>query len=44
MRRARREAVERLLAYAREGPRGARVQDVEVDEAEPEGLDRFDVR
>ena len=38
------QAVERLLAFAREGPRGAHVEDVEVAEVEPEGLDRFEVR
>jgi acylphosphatase len=38
------EAVERLLAFVREGPRDARVRDVAVDEAEPEGLDAFEVR
>ena len=38
------QAVERLLAYARVGPRGARVEDVEVNEVEPEGLVRFEVR
>ena len=38
------EAVERLIRFAREGPRGARVDDVEVIEEEPEGLRGFGVR
>ena len=38
------EAVERLVRFMREGPRGARVDDVEVAEEEPEGLRGFDVR
>lgn len=38
------EAVEGLLAFCREGPRGARVERVEVSEEEPEGLDAFEVR
>lgn len=37
-------AVEDLLAFAREGPRGARVAAVDVADAEPEGLDGFEVR
>jgi acylphosphatase len=37
-------AVEALTAWCREGPRGARVTEVEVDEEEPEGLERFEVR
>jgi acylphosphatase len=37
-------AVEALLAFCREGPRGARVDRVEVSEQEPEGLDAFEVR
>jgi acylphosphatase len=36
-------AVERLLAYAYEGPRGAQVEGVEVFEEEPEGLSGFAV-
>lgn len=39
-----RDAVERLLAYVREGPRGARVDRVDVQAEEPEGLAGFDVR
>ncbi len=38
------EAVERLVAFMREGPRGARVDGVEVGEEEPEGLAGFEVR
>jgi acylphosphatase len=38
------EAVERLVAYMREGPRGAQVDRVEVFEEEPEGLTGFSVR
>jgi acylphosphatase len=38
------EAVERLVAWMREGPRSAEVERVEVDDEEPEGLDGFDVR
>ena len=39
-----RDAVERLVAFAREGPRGARVDWVDVASEEPEGLPGFDVR
>jgi acylphosphatase len=38
------EAVERLVDYCREGPRGARVTGVEVSEEEPEGLISFGLR
>jgi acylphosphatase len=38
------EAVERLLAFVREGPRGADVDSVDVFEEEPEGLRGFNVR
>ena len=38
------DAVERLVAFSREGPRGARVDAVEVTEEEPEGLVGFAVR
>jgi acylphosphatase len=38
------EAVERLVRFVGEGPRGARVDDVEVSDEEPEGLRGFDVR
>ena len=39
-----RDAVERLVAYVREGPRGARVDWVDVETEEPEGLGGFEVR
>ena len=35
------EAVERLIRFAREGPRGAQVERVDVAEEEPEGLRGF---
>ena len=38
------EAVERLLRFAREGPRGAQVERVDVADEEPEGLRGFVVR
>jgi acylphosphatase len=38
------DAVERLVAFSRAGPRGARVESVEVLEEEPEGLRGFAVR
>jgi acylphosphatase len=38
------DAVERLVAFSREGPRGAQVESVEVAEEEPEGLSGFAVR
>jgi acylphosphatase len=38
-----REAVERLVDYAREGPRGARVDWVDVVAEEPEQLDGFEI-
>jgi len=37
-------AVERLVAFCRDGPRGARVEWVDVAAEEPEGLTGFDVR
>ena len=37
-------AVERLVAFTREGPRGAQVERVEVSEEEPEGLTSFSIR
>jgi acylphosphatase len=37
-------AVERLVAFARTGPRGAQVQSVDVSEEAPEGLSGFAVR
>jgi hypothetical protein len=33
-----------MVAFAGEGPRGAQVERVEVEDAAPEGLDGFDVR
>jgi acylphosphatase len=38
------DAVERLVAFSREGPRGAQVESVEVSEEEPEDLFGFVVR
>jgi len=38
------EAVESLVRFCREGPRGAEVERVEVFEEKPEGLTRFDAR
>jgi acylphosphatase len=38
------EGVEQLLAFVREGPRGARVDRVDVADEEPEGLTGFGVR
>jgi acylphosphatase len=38
------EAVERLVSFSRKGPRGARVDAVEVTDEEPEGLLGFAVR
>ena len=38
------EAVERLVAFSRKGPRGAQVESVEVTEERPEGLGGFAVR
>jgi acylphosphatase len=37
------DAVERLVDFCRSGPRGARVDRVEVVEEEPEGLSKFAV-
>ena len=39
-----RDAVEALVAYAREGPRGSRVDRVDVEAEEPEGLSAFEIR
>ena len=39
-----RAAVERLVEYVREGPRGARVDWLDVEAEEPEGLSGFQVR
>ena len=38
------EAVEAMVTFCKEGPRGAAVERVEVSEEEPEGLASFDVR
>lgn len=38
------EAVERLVEFCRRGPRGARVDDVEVTGEDPKGLHGFSVR
>jgi acylphosphatase len=38
------EAVDALVSFMREGPRGAAVADVELADEEPEGLSGFDVR
>ena len=39
-----REAVERLVEFCREGPRGARVDWIDIESEEPEGLAGFEVR
>jgi acylphosphatase len=39
-----REAVERLVEFCREGPRGARVDWVDVESEEPAGVAGFEVR
>jgi acylphosphatase len=39
-----RESVERLVAFVREGPRGARVDWVDVVSEEPEALEGFEIR
>jgi acylphosphatase len=38
------EAVEAMVAFAREGPRGAQVERVDVSDAEPEGGGGFQIR
>jgi acylphosphatase len=38
------DAVETMVAFAREGPRGAQVEHVEVEDSSPEGLDGFQIR
>jgi acylphosphatase len=35
------EAVEAMVAFVREGPRGAEVEHVDVSDSSPEGLDGF---
>lgn len=37
------EAVESMVRFARQGPRGAQVERVEVFEEEPEGLEGFGI-
>jgi acylphosphatase len=39
-----RHAVDALIDFLHDGPRGASVERVEVHDAEPEGLDRFEIR
>ena len=39
-----REPVDALVAYMREGPRGARVDWIDVEAEEPEGLAGFEIR
>jgi acylphosphatase len=38
------EAVDALVTFAGEGPRGAQVERVDVSDAEPEGLGSFEIR
>jgi acylphosphatase len=38
------DAVEAMVAFAKEGPRGAVVERVDVTEEEPEGLEGFSIR
>ena len=38
------EAVEAMVAFAGEGPRGAQVERVDVSDAQPEGPDGFRIR
>jgi acylphosphatase len=38
------DAVESMVAFAREGPRGAQVEHVDVQDAEAEGLGGFEIR
>jgi acylphosphatase len=39
-----RDAVERMLHFCREGPRGAQVESVDETDEDPEGLSGFNVR
>jgi acylphosphatase len=38
------EAVGALVDFCRDGPRGARVEDLRVSEEQPEGIEGFEVR
>jgi acylphosphatase len=38
------DAVERTIAFAHQGPEGASVEQVDVEEEEPEGLTGFAIR
>jgi acylphosphatase len=38
------DAVDAMVAFAREGPRGAQVERVDVSDAQPEGGDGFRIR
>ena len=38
------DAVESMVAFVREGPRGADVDRIDVDDVEPEGTDGFQIR
>jgi len=38
------DAVDALVAFCREGPRGAHVDRVDVEDVEPEGADGFAIR
>ena len=38
------DAVDTLVSFCHKGPRGARVERVEVFEEEPQGLDGFSIR
>jgi acylphosphatase len=38
------DGVESMVAFCREGPRGAEVRSVDVAEEEPEGLSGFEIR
>jgi len=38
------EMVDGVVDWCREGPRGARVEGIDVDDEEPEGLTGFEIR
>ena len=38
------DSVERIVAFAREGPEGAQVERVDIADEEPEGLRGFEIR